>query len=42
MPSFTSTAVFQQLTDCKLYGSVTDSINFVAFFRSLAGGDFVS
>ena len=39
MPSFTSRAVFQQLTGCKFDGSVTDSINFDVFFRSLPAGD---
>jgi len=42
IPSFTSRAVFQQLTGCKLCGSAMDSIHFVVFFRSLTGGDLVS
>ena len=40
--SFTSKAVFQQLTGCKFYGSATDAINFVVFFDTLTGGDLVS
>ena len=42
LSSFTSRAVFQQLTGCKFYGSATDAINFVVFFDTLAGGDLVS
>ena len=42
LPSFTSTTVFQQLTGCKFDVSVTVSINFDVFFRSLPGGDLVS
>jgi len=41
LSSFTSRAVFQQLTGFKFYGSATDTINFVVFFRSLTGGDLV-